>query len=367
MMRCRIAIIRATLPVFLLLAAGPLGYAEQFPLPGDVEELPQPYELTLGSRPVQAQGFSTRLSLEQLRAFYEQALPQQGWDIRPLPWAAQFQDKVDELERLMEEQPELADDPQVAEQLASIDTEKIEQFMRRAIYAVRGTEHVLLTINPQGARTLVFVNRWEEPVSGARSSQDAPPGFLGVSPADGDARAGWPAVNPCCGDEEVPGALRKLPNSIPRYPNGRLTSTGGSASQRAMSEMYLTEDAPATIADYYRQQMTYNGWSRIESVPEDQDLGQLIGQAGLSMSAKALAFRNTHGVCHIVAVAQPQGVGVLGAAGAGAAPFDAAGQGQAASRERTFITVTYLKMNTDFLSGRSRAVPAAVASPGTRR
>jgi hypothetical protein len=144
-----------------LTALSGVAAADDLPLPPDVGTLPQPYQLQIGTQPVAAQGFETSWSLERLRAFYEQALPKRGWRITLMPWMAQVKEQQAEFQRRVEEhQEEIEQDPELKARLEDVDFSSAEEQMDALIYAVRGTEHLLLNMQPQesGKITLCFVN-----------------------------------------------------------------------------------------------------------------------------------------------------------------------------------------------------------------
>ena len=343
-------------------------WAEDLPLPKDVKNVSPPHEALMGERPVTIQGFSTQLTVDGVREFYLKALPKSGWKLAPLPWlvlkqrreeagraaAAQQADayagltphekimKVkQQLEQVKQEHPEVAQSQEFVQQSAKLDEAlellkrhpemsapasgaaasavevphdvapapaapagqntppedpQLEEMKRRQLYAERGTDRVLLHFTPQRDKTLVFMNRWEE------SGND---GAGGGAAQDG-APTGWPAINPCCGDLEVPEGARKLPNSVPRYPNGRLISTGtapaaGSSPGSNATEVYLTGDTIEEVRTFYRTQMAFNGWSEKSEPGPRPPLDQVLGEQTPYVNSGVMMFRQNRAMCVIVA------------------------------------------------------------------
>jgi len=321
-----------------------VGYAEEVPLPADVSKLDEPYEINMGSQPIQVQAFSTQLSAEQLRTFYEAALPKHGWRINLPPWMAQVQKQQEAVKQVVQQHPELEQDPAFARQTAGLNSGKLGEFMRQQIYAARGTERLLLNITPQeGHRNLVFVNRWQAPSGDSQASLPVGPMPAAKAPEE----TGWPAVNPCCSGESVPTALRTLPNSIPQYPNARMVSTGAAppseAGRAAMSEMYRTEDSVDQVVEYYRKHLAYNGWSEMEGMSAPP-LDQVLGPQAAQVNARMLSFRNDRGMCGVAIVENPAAATASGLAGS----QGPTGQRANGPTERTVILVTYFE--SPFLS-----------------
>lgn len=261
--------------------------------------MPAAYSLVMGSQPVKAAGLRTTLSADQARAFYERALKKQGWTIQPVPWLEESQKQRAALEQRLKEHPEQASDPNTAAMLSEENFQRFQNAAKEQLYAARGAEHLLLAFAPSGDKTLLTIARWE-------GEADNPLG-LPASPSGAEAAApAWPAANPCCGGgDEVPQALRTMPSTIPDYPNGRLVSSGGAPGGRGRgvrSETYLTADGADQVAEYYRRQMAYNGWTESERSPgmSDAQAQQLLGPQAAQLRWDTLSFRDDHGLCTIV-------------------------------------------------------------------
>lgn len=107
-------------------------------------------------------------------------------------------------------------------------------------------------------------------------------------------------ANPCCSGAEVPAALRQLPDSVPRYPNARMVSTGASPTA-LKSELYFSPDAPEQITAYYRQHMAYNGWKSTKDTGTDRpEIRNMLGDQAASMNASILTYRSDRAYCGIV-------------------------------------------------------------------
>ena len=327
----------------MLLAAPAVG-ADELPAPPDVKAMPQAYSLMMGSQPVKAVGLRTKLPVDQARAFYESALKKQGWVLTPVPWLAESEQQREALRKALAEHPEHANDPQATAMLSEENFQRFQNAAREQLYAVRGKEHLLLAFTPSSDKTLLTITRWE-------GSADNP---LGMSQAANPAlaqpgvRPSWPAANPCCGGSgEVPQALRTMPSTIPSYPNGRMISSGsapGGRGRGAMSETYLTADGADQVADYYRHQMAYNGWTESErpaGISESQ-AQQLLGPKAGQFRWDSLSFRDDHGLCTIVVTEYRPTEGAPESPLAGAL-LPAPEAGRTGPPEHTVVGITYVE------------------------
>jgi hypothetical protein len=329
--------------------------AEDLPLPKGVKKLSPPYEAMMGPRRVTIHGFSTPLTLDEIRDFYLKALPKSRWTLAPSPWLAvkqqsdeaareaQANQKVspeqaaqaaaqyagltplekalkvkEQLQQVQKEHPELTHNQDFIQQSAKLDEAikrlkaqpesvgnepappqqeapedpKIEEMKRQQLYAERGTERLMLSFTPQEKKTLVYINRWEIPIGG-----DA---------AAGASETSWPAVNPCCSDLSVPESARSVPNSVPRYPNGRMISAGtappmGRAPGSSANEAYLTGDTVEQVQAFYRTQMSLNGWTERPAGSRPAGMDKALGEQAQYVNSKALIFRQNNAMCLIVA------------------------------------------------------------------
>ncbi len=282
-----------------------LGYpawsgADELPAPRDARRLTEPVELMIGAQPITAHGFATAFSLEQVRAFYARELAARGWQMGPMPWLADVEERRAEFERNAQRYAkELAEDPKLAEQASRV-RQGFAQFGDAAqlfLYAARGGEHVILNLQPEEGQTLVFVGRWAE--GPLQQAEDA----LGAVERPGSLDA--PGAS-CCVGGAVPHDLQALPSSIPRYPNAQRLAASAPGQAEAGSpvafEMSVTRDRAEQVAEYFRRQMAYNGWSPEPAPPRDATLASLLpgdaGQAGIE-AVELLAFRGPQGRCAI--------------------------------------------------------------------
>lgn len=256
------------------------------PLPKGAKVLPEPFDVTLGSTPLKVQGFSTAMTQEELRAFYEEALPQAGWRVSPLPWQARQAQVKDDLERAAQEQPEAAGDPAVQDFQQRV--QRTHEALRRQLYASRGGEHVILNLTSVGSERVVFINRWQGAASWMEPASGEALGPLGAS------AGAWPATNICCAKESVneTDLGRVLPTTIPPYPGARILATNRTESGESRVVVLETTDAPEAVETFYRQQMAYNGWGE-------------ISEAG-SASPNMLMYRSHTHLCGIVIGTSPQ-------------------------------------------------------------
>lgn len=330
----------ATLPLFVYslchFATLPL-FADELPVPPETTMVSPPNALMMGSQPVKATALRTRLSAEQARAFYEKALPKNGWTIQEAPWLQRAVQERDATREKLAAQPELSKDPRAAATLSDENFQRFQMAARQQLYAERDRERLFIGFASSGNQTMLAITRWE-------GDRNNPAGLDPSAPAPA-----WPAANPCCEGQEVPAALRQTPASIPAYPAGRLISTGASPAavgRQTVSEMYLTADAADAVKAYYRQQMAYNGWTEESSDRRsDSQVAQMLGAQATQFGWDTLTFRNDRGMCLIVlteyhptdqeaASGSPSPLALL------TAPSP---EGQAGTTERTLIGITYLE------------------------
>ncbi len=374
----------------VLLSFGQTSRAEELPLPIGVSKLHKPRELVMGSQPVKMTGYSTDWSLEQLRKFYEQELPKRGWRIEPLPWLEQVRQQREKLDKAIKEhQTEIESNPDLKKQVETVrgSSPKLEEMMRRQMYAAKGKDRVLLNFTSANnkQKTVVYINQWEGPVfAGGLQAENA--AFMGMgsaqalsplptlgssgdaagsspgAPGSGPAGGQWPQANPCCGGQRVPQALRKMPSSVPTYPNGRIVATGAapsSNSSSAVNEMFMTEDSVEQVSEFYRSQMVYNGWSADETSEKSLiQARQMLGPQADRLNMKLLTFKSGDAQCGIAIVeniGNPSNMPGLQSIVEGKGT--AGGKGNTASGgERTVVMVNYLE--TQALKRPDYVVPA---------
>ena len=255
----------------------------------------------------------------------------------------------DAMTKFIEEHPEQARDPAAQRQMQTARERyrALGQEMDRAVYAVRGAERALVMLEAGEQGTDVVIQRGEDAGS---------LGVLGEGPGGASLpglQATWPEANPCCGGGAVPPQLRKVPQSVPLYPNGRMiaaTELPGMPGSAAMSEIYLSEDSPEQVEDFYRERMAYNGWAPEEIVSPQELERALRGGAGAQtagITSSMLSFRNERARCSVM----------VSHYAAGGSPFDPVDLppealeqlppevAQMAGPERTVIAVNYMELD----------------------
>ncbi len=308
---------------------------ERLPLPADVRALDEPVEVMMGQQPLKVQSFTTRLSLEELRAFYAEVLPREGWRIEPLEWMTQAERHQAEVDKSLAEHRELLEQhPDIKAQVEQMKRHSPAEMVKQQLHAVRGDEHLLLHASPQQdqGRLLVFVNRW-------RGSSLTP-----MEAAEGGAETSA-AVPTCCNGEAVPQALRRVPWSVPPYPNGRLIGAAAASTEAPLSEIYLSRDSREDVAAYYRDRMIYNGWTSVkEAGMNEAEMVKVAGNQPVPVQASLLTYRNDQAYCGIVVAERSSDfMSRLGlpAEAVGAAPQ---GAEESTPEERTVIMITYLEI-----------------------
>ena len=192
---------------------------------------------------------------------------------------------------------------------------------------------------------MVFANQWRGAAPGLRNrvlgdetdASRVAQSFLGIPggvPTEDleDMKAapasGWPSTSPCCDGGQSPSqgypssadtAASQLPGSIPAYPNAQLLSTGSPAAaggRSLISETYLSGDAVADVAAFYRTQMIASGWSVL---PVDQEpdaaFQQWMGAQGGDVQMEMLSYRQGSSVCGIAISRQSADLSALKSSG----------------------------------------------------
>ncbi len=316
--------------------------------------LEEPVEVSLGSQSMKVNGFKTWLSPQELREFYTKALPQQGWTVTPVPWIAQTEQAVGKLDAYQRAHPDdISHDATAQANIARVNAERprLQAVKQGLLYAVRRDERLLLNIDSaegEAKKTRVAVNRWKESAAAGQAgiserSLSAPAsqgGFLSKS-------------SPCCTGEAVPQSQRKLPGSIPAYPNARVVLSGGSPStdmnQTTITEFALTEDSMDQVTEYYQHQMAYNGWS-LHELPAGtaSTVREHLGSegAGLLNKMKSLLFENNGARCTVVvAEGSPDALSQLNGSPTGMTSKAGSSSGLSL-KEHTFIVISYFKSDT---------------------
>ena len=311
-------------------------HPDELPLPADVYRVSEPMEITMGQQPIAVQSFSTRLTPEQLRVFYADALAKQGWTIESLPGMDELARHQATMNQMMEtHRKELEQDPALKAKLEGLQAVHPAELMNHQVHAVRGTRHLVIhSATGDRGKTIVFLNRWED-----RGAAKAASGEGGLGTASSQTGAGWPAANPCCSGEAVPTAFRKLPSSVPQYPKARMVDTG--ATTALMSELYFSPDSPAQIAAYYREHMAYNGWKSTKDTGTDHpEIRDMLGEHAASMNANLLTYRSDQAYCGIVVAERAKVQHLPGVAeDVDTTSRDPEGP---TSKERSIIMITYL-------------------------
>lgn len=347
--------------VLMSLASMTFVVADELPLPKGAHVLDEPVEATLGSQAMKLNGFTTWLSVAEIRAFYERSLPKQGWHVETIPWIASTEDRLNRLEQGKREHLDvIKKDPLWQEKLASIRPDTIRTVKQQSLYATRGDERLLLnmmTSSDYRQPTMVSVSRWvassHEEVGNIVSGGESPSkGLPSEMPTMLSPELGR---HPCCSGASVPMGARKLPSSVPVYPNARVIVSGGSptpnGSQTTVTEISLTNDSTEQVADYFQRQMAYNGWSPLElSKGHTPDARELLGPqaSALVENMKTLSFQNDRSRCNVTIAEQSRDV--MGAVQQMSGLPEALVPKETASiqktRERTMILVTYFENKT---------------------
>lgn len=291
----------AALSVCMGLAV-PAASADQFPLPKGAKGMSQPVDMVMGKQPMQTSMFAASQSPDELRAFYETSLRKQGWTVGPVPWMARVKERLDAVRKAAAEQPETIGQDPNAQYAGTVAYQQIEERIRSSLYATRSGEGLLVTFMPRQRQTMIMVARWRLG-SKANPFMELTPESLPTDQIPSPTGDALPK-NPCCSGEAVPQELRKLPHSIPLYPNARPLISGAVpknvSSQDIVGEFYVTSDTPEQVLAYFDEQMAYNGWAADREVPvPSQSLPQVPGLSGMQMTMRARVYRraDTNEMC----------------------------------------------------------------------
>ncbi len=351
------------------------GDADSLPRPEGYQNLSGPYQSHVGERLVQGESFSIQKSAAEIHAFYKKALLQHGWRLEALPWEGeQAEAKIQDLIKARED-PRAQKDPQTKAQIDQV-LAQLRAAREQMLYAAKDRERLQIRMAPAGGVTWVSLSQWKE------SSATAQPPWLEQAPGSSSlpgssATSSLSGGKPCCGVDqamkEVPESERKMPQAIPRYPQGRLVATSVIPSrgggQAAIFEVYRSGDVPEQVKAFYGREMAYNGWSTwdlpmSDQMPQHQMPGMTaeqrtqMQQITQMMNTTRLAFRKLNALCTMTAVqmseAMSQRIGIdpqsllkeapqLSELLKSASPGGGAQPQQAAElpKERTMIIVTY--------------------------
>ncbi len=319
-MNKRIACRGLWLTWLLVLLVGETGVAaEQIPLPSDAGTPAPPIQAMIGRQAVSVQMFHSRRSIEELRAFYLEELPKQGWRIEELPWMAAIDGRIKKLDEIRTQletvEREHASDqaaikalhekPEFQKLQAFLNDENIQKVRERAtrmLHAVRRhkgepSKHVLLSMSPTSNGTGVDVNQWKgdwPPTPQAQKKEGE------LDHAEAEKTPGWPTTNVCCTGEAVPFSERKLPLSIPDYPNARMVTAGASVVGGMTSAMYMSPDVLSDIENFYRSHMAYNGWVARK---DDASRSKLPDALAKNVQAAQMSFKKGSEHCGVTLTA----------------------------------------------------------------
>lgn len=280
------------------------------PMPKDVTHPIPPIQVMIGPQPVRLQAFRTALSRDQLVEFYQKALKQKGWMVSKLPWQESIDSRMKTLDDLEKQVPDFQnyiDSSEGKKRLSPENLKTLKTKSANTLYATHDHERVMLNFYPSNAGwTGVYLSRW---------SGDAlvPPAESAGSAQLGQAvpkASSWPETNACCSGQSVPATSRKLPLSVPDFPYARMISVGSSGQKpEVISALYTSAADQSEVMEYYRQQMTYNGWRLTRDQP---DMTPALRQKapmmfdGKEIAAGQLAFRGPEGTC-LVSVTESLG------------------------------------------------------------
>jgi hypothetical protein len=302
------------------LAAPMPSWAARIPLPPDVSasEVDGPVEIAFGPQPTKMEMFATKLSTDGLRAFYLKELERQGWRVEPLPWEKQVKENQARFSEEVMKHPERAADPAVGRQLQAAQQYmgSFQDYMKTMVYALKGTDRLLLRFMDEDKHTVVAIHRWEVLTGGPDAFMtgygDAPAAAASVAEAlksSGGDPTGMPALQSCCQDPGseaagVPPSLRQMPYSIPAYPNGRalmVAGLPGVAGTDSNMEMYATHDSPESIKQFYTAQLPASGWTLTDttSVPMPQGPAGPYAVFAQSIKTSAMTFKTAGATCMV--------------------------------------------------------------------
>gem|GEM_PF-5297135 len=220
----------------------------RFPRPDGASTWSAPTDVRMGETPLQVHRCSSPMPTEQLRAFYDQALPKAGWRITDLPWQQQQREVLAYMSAAREARAKQGADTSALEARVRA-LEAGEQDLRRQVYAERGLDRVLVNFEAMGGQTVVFVSQWQG---------GTPWRTLGVQAGAAPAER-WPTTNPCC----APGPATETashPMGLPHFPGAR-TVTSAAAGQDGASIMLFSPERPERVRAFYEQQLSLRGWT----------------------------------------------------------------------------------------------------------
>jgi hypothetical protein len=275
----------------------------EIPLPPGVASLSEPSELTIGSTPLQVQGFSTTMGYRQLRAFYEKALPKAGWRIEPLPWQAHHARVERDFDQASRRDREAAEDPQMQAMKEKLD--RTSQSLERQLYARYGNRQLIMNFTTVGDRRVVFLNQW----NGRAEWMEMRPASAaagGTATSEGGA---WPKTNACCSDESVSETevRRILPTTIPPYPGARVIATNRSASGESRVAVMETPDDRTLVEQFYSKHLAYNGWTELAGAAGRLPRGMVMYEkdellCGLALASAPTAADGTSGPSTVITI-----------------------------------------------------------------
>lgn len=222
----------------------------RLPQPDGASRWSDPTRMMMGSVPLRVQHCTVEMSVEDVLAFFHEALPKAGWHLGLLPWQRQQQAVLEKVEGAIQRAPE-TDQP--ALQARRHELAEGVQDLRRQIFATKGTDRLILNVESHG-QTVIFANVWE-------GRNDAIESVAGAGPS-----GQWPATNVCCSGDAVPATVVH-PLGLPHYP-GAQTLVSSSAGQNGATVILVTPDTAGDVQAFYGKQLSYGGW-RLE-----QDLGE---------------------------------------------------------------------------------------------
>ena len=237
--------------IALLVAVPGLSGADSvLPLPQGVAGTRGPTPLRMGASLLQVESFATAMDQREVRTFYRRTLPSAGWRMDLLPWQASHVAAMQRMEETLQRSPNAPEAPALRARLDTLKATK-DETLGGQLYATRGEEHVLISVQPADSGTVVFLNRWEGTPPWARA-------------AAGGRRKGRAAARDA-GSKPVSRA--PLFVSVPRYPGVEDLSGPASESTDDATQRWGTSDATEPVAAYYRKQMARNGWKPVRTSP----------------------------------------------------------------------------------------------------
>ncbi|PIQ84259.1 MAG: hypothetical protein COV75_03090 [Candidatus Omnitrophica bacterium CG11_big_fil_rev_8_21_14_0_20_63_9] len=321
--------------------------AADVPLPPGQKKPAPVVSMTIGAQPMEGQFYAVKGTEAFVKKFYQEALPDRGWDVRPLPWMAQAGAKAEELAKTLKEQSNAAKlDVETKAQMEQFSPAALQAAASETVYAVQDADRVMIRLLARGpAQTVVLVYRWHHE-SGAEESP------LARDPSSKDPGLS----NPCCTQDTVPAERRTLPLTIPRYPNARMISASrapNSTPQMEMvSELYLSADPVSDVLRYYREQMPLVGWTEAGNKQRIQQPRFLesIGPVAKQLNFSTINFKNDVGdLCGVFV-------------GENLSPVPGGGP-----PEGTMIAVHYLRTPTLRARASGRSLPPSMKPAGVEK